>query len=164
MKQEMLKYSSFSSVGDKILYAVLMSIASVVCAACCVAIYFYILDCVESLLENTYLGYAIGISAIMCCMYLVAVACGAHIFRVSINALCIASCLIVYFLCFSFLDSVLDFQFGWLLVWFGFFVMILPNILFLADKIPIRIFLSFSLVVNALSFGINFLTYGSWSK
>lgn len=164
MKKETLNYHSLSSTSDKALYSIVMSIASVVCAVCFVVLYFYILDYIKTLVENASLVYAISIFSVVCCMYLMAIICGASILKIGINALCIASFLVIYFLCFSFLDSILDFQFGWLLVWFGFFMMILPNLLLLLDKIPITIFLLFFLIVNVLTFGINLLTYGSWYK
>ena len=164
MKNIILNYTSLTDTKDKILYIIVMSIVSVICAVCFVVLYFYILDYIKTLVENASLVYAISISFVVCCMYLMAIICGASILKIGINALCIASFLVIYFLCFSFLDSILNFQFGWFLVWFGFFMMILPNLLLLLDKIPITMFLLFFLIVNVLTFGINFLTYGSWGK
>lgn len=164
MKNIILNYTSLTDTKDKILYIIVMSIVSVICAVCFVISYFYILDCIKVLVENASLVYAISIFSVVCCMYLMAIICGASILKIGINALCIASFLVIYFLCFSFLDSILNFQFGWFLVWFGFFMMILPNLLLLLDKIPITMFLLFFLIVNVLTFGINFLTYGSWGK
>ena len=162
MKKETLNYHSLSSTSDKVLYSIVMSIASVVCAVCFAVLYFYILDYFKTLVENAFIVYAISIFSVVCCMYLMAIICGASISKVGTNALCVSSFLIIYFLCFSFLDSILDFQFGWFLVWFGFFIMILPNMLLLLDKIPITMFLLFFLIVNILAFSINLLTYGSW--
>ena len=164
MKKGIINYTSLTNTNDKILYIIVMSIVSVVCAICFVMLYFYILDFVKSLVENAFIVYAISIFSVVCCMYLMAIICGASILKVGTNALCVSSFLIIYFLCFSFLDSILDFQFGWLLVWLGFFMMILPNLLLLLDKIPITMFLLFFLIVNILAFSINLLTYGSWGK
>ena len=163
MKKETLNYHSLSSTSDKVLYSIVMSIASVVCAVCFAVLYFYILDYFKTLVENAFIVYALSISFVVCCMYIMAIICGASISKVDTNALCVSSFLIIYFLCFSFLDSILDFQFG-CLVWFGFFMMILPNLLLLLDKIPITMFLLFFLIVNILAFSINLLTYGSWGK
>ena len=164
MKNIILNYTSLTETKDKILYIIVMSIVSVICAVCFVISYFYILDCIKVLVENVSLVYALSISFVVCCMYIMAIICGASISKVGTNALCVSSFLVIYFLSFSFLDSILDFQFGWFLVWFGFFIMILPNMLFLLDKIPIIIFLLFFLIVNILAFSINLLTYGSWYK
>lgn len=149
MEDKAFNYNLLTKTSDKVIYIVLTSIASVVYAICFVELFFYI--------DEKGLTHIMSISFLMCCMYMIAIIGGAKIIKVAINALCVSGFLIVFVLSFPLLDSIFKFQFGLLVVLFGPFVLILPNILLLLNKIPIRIFLGFFFAVNILTFGLNFL-------
>lgn len=83
--------------------------------------------------------------------------CFCHIFL--LLSCVLTACLLSVFYTFVFLGSILNFQFEWLLVWLGFFIIIVSNILLLLNKIPIKIFLFFFVVVNIFTFGVNLLSY-----
>lgn len=138
-------YNLLTKPSDKVIYIVLMSIASVVYAICFVELFFYI--------NEKGLTHIMGISFLMCCMYMIAIIGGAKIIKVAINALCVSG----FLLSLPLLNFIFNFNFGWLVVLLGSFVLILPNILLLLNKIPIRIFLGFFFAVNILTFGLNFL-------
>lgn len=145
MEDKAFNYNLLTKTSDKVIYIVLTSIASVVYAICFVELFFYI--------DEKGLTHIMSISFFMCCMYMIAIIGGAKIIKVAINALCVSG----FLLSLPLLDFIFNFNFGWLVVLLGSFVLILPNILLLLNKIPIRIFLGFFFAVNILTFGLNFL-------
>lgn len=145
MEDKAFNYNLLTKTSDKVIYIVLTSIASVVYAICFVELFFYI--------NEKGLTHIMGISFLMCCMYMIAIIGGAKIIKVAINALCVSG----FLLSLPLLNFIFNFNFGWLVVLLGSFVLILPNILLLLNKIPIRIFLGFFFAVNILTFGLNFL-------
>lgn len=158
-------YNLLTKPSDKVIYIVLTSIASVVYAIFFVVLFLYIIQIVDSYTRKDFIFFSISINLtavmsiffLMCCMYMIPILGGAKIIKVAINALCVSGFLIVFVLSFPLLDSIFKFQFDLLVVLFGPFVLILPNILLLLNKIPIRIFLGFFFAVNILTFGLNFL-------
>lgn len=145
MEDKAFNYNLLTKTSDKVIYIVLTSIASVVYAICFVELFFYI--------DEKGLTHIMSISFFMCCMYMIAIIGGAKIIKVAINALCVSG----FLLSLPLLNFIFNFNFGWLVVLLGSFVLILPNILLLLNKIPIRIFLGFFFAVNILTFGLNFL-------
>lgn len=153
-------YNLLTKPSDKVIYIVLTSIASVVYAIFFVVLFLYIIQIVDSYTRKDFIFFSISINLtavmsiffLMCCMYMIPILGGAKIIKVAINALCVSG----FLLSLPLLDSIFKFQFGLLAVLFGPFVLILPNILLLLNKIPIRIFLGFFFAVNILTFGLNF--------
>lgn len=145
MEDKAFNYNLLTKTSDKVIYIVLTSIASVVYAICFVELFFYI--------DEKGLTHIMSISFLMCCMYMIAIIGGAKTIKVAINALCVSG----FLLSLPLLDFIFNFNFGWLVVLLGSLVLILPNILLLLNKIPIRIFLGFFFAVNILTFGLNFL-------
>ena len=145
MEDKAFNYNLLTKTSDKVIYIVLTSIASVVYAICFVELFFYI--------DEKGLTHIMSISFLMCCMYMIAIIGGAKIIKVAINALCVSG----FLLSLPLLNFIFNFNFGWLIVLLGSFVLILPNILLLLNKIPIRIFLGFFFAVNILTFGLNFI-------
>lgn len=165
-------YNLLTKTSDKVIYIVFMSIMSVICAICFVVLFTYTVQLIDSYTRMDFIFFStsIDLTAVMsiffpmCYMYMIAIIGGAKIIKVAINALCVSGFLVASFLGFPLLDSIFKFHFGfgWLLIGFGYFVLILPNILLLLNKIPIRIFLRFFFAVNILTFGFNLLTYVAW--
>lgn len=159
MEQDLFSYNRLTRARHKLFYIILMSVFSVACGSLCLYVNIFVCQLASLTIENEVVLAIIGLCFSPCVMYAVALLCGARFYHIALNALCIALFVALCFLASPILDT-LEFGFGWLLVICGYFLLIVPNVLYLLAKIPARLFVAFVAVVNCFTFGINFAAYG----
>lgn len=162
MEQDLFNYNRLTKARHKLFYIILMSVFSVACGSLCLYVNIFVYQLFGLMVENEVAEIAqniVGLGFSPCVMYMVALLCGARFYHIALNALCVAIFVALCFLASPILDT-LEFGFGWLLVICGYFLLIVPNVLYLLGKIPARLLVAFVVVVNLFTFGINFAAYG----
>lgn len=165
MKKETFNYNLLTQTPDKIFYISIMNLVSIGFSIGIIWLFFMIKNhIIMNLfpLSSSFFEVFTSICLTALCIFVCVLFLGVNFLRAS---LCLFLWLI-FILIYGYLSPFLDFGFewGWLLVWFGWVLIILPSILLVFEKIPLNIFVWNAILINFITFGVNILTYGSWHK
>ncbi|SQC36467.1 Uncharacterised protein [Helicobacter fennelliae] len=165
IKKETFNYNLLTQTPDKIFYIIIMNFVSIGFSIGIIWLFFMIKNhIIMNLfpLSSSFFEVFTSICLTALCIFVCVLFLGVNFLRAS---LCLFLWLI-FILIYGYLSPFLDFGFewGWLLVWFGWVLIILPSILLVFEKIPLNIFVWNAILINFITFGVNILTYGSWHK